>query len=70
MPIAELMPMIKALPREEKWQLMRFLTNELEHEGESSTDRMMRIPSDTTLEFWSPFDASEIGTQLTELLAK
>lgn len=61
MSLAEVLPEARALPREDKIELLRVLSKELE---ESEAPLIPPI----TYEVWSPFDAFEAAQTMSDLL--
>ncbi len=64
MTLAEVMPSVRQLPRQEKLELMRVLTNEVEE------DQLLRSFSEAAkAPFWLFHDQHEAARVLTEFMA-
>jgi len=62
MTVAELLPMLRQLPRFEKLKVMQFLLAELAKEEEPS------LQPGATYTVWSPFNTHEAAHQLAAML--
>ena len=65
MSLAELVPMVQSLPREDKRQLAELLAHDLADEEGNET---LEFLTGTPQEVWSPFDAYEAAETLFDLL--
>ncbi len=63
MSIAELMPTLKSLPRDEKLQVFRLLASELTREA-----GVDMLQSGVSYPIWTPFDAFDAAQSLQRML--
>jgi hypothetical protein len=61
MSVAELLPVLKELPRADKLRVMQFLLSELAREG-------ALLEADTEYPVWSPYDSCEAAIGLSNAL--
>jgi hypothetical protein len=61
MSVAELMPVLQNLPREDKLQVIRFLVSDL-------TQQEDLLQSGGAYSIWTPFDAFDAARSLQQLL--
>jgi hypothetical protein len=66
MSLAELLPKVEALPRGEKFRLVRLLVEELEKEEADDVTKI--IPPNQSYPVWSPFDAHEAAAAMQKML--
>ena len=65
MSLTEVVPMVQALPHEDKRQLLALLRRDLDASEESD---LVNSLANTRQEFWSPFDANEAAEKMEQLL--
>lgn len=65
MSLAELVPMVQSLPREDKRQLAELLAHDL---ADAEGNETLEFLSSSPQEVWSPFDAYEAAETLLDLL--
>lgn len=65
MSLAEVVPMARSLPREERRKLVELLTLDLECEEDN---KLLASLANTRHEIWSPFESFDAAEKLEELL--
>ena len=66
MSLTELLPEVEALPRGDKFRLVRLLVEELEKDEAGDVTKL--IPPNQSYPIWSPFDAYEAAAKMQAML--